>query len=93
MKVASKTGEFAGDKDVAAEIRDDYVRPRLERGKSVVLDFDKVDLATQSFIHALIAAVVRDNPDNLDRITFKNCNESVRSLIEIVVEYAQDEFE
>lgn len=93
MKVLDRTGSFAGDKDAAAAIREQYVRPSLAAGRAVVLDFQGVDLATQSFIHALIAGVVRDDPASLERIAFKNCNESVRSLIEIVVEYAQDEFE
>jgi hypothetical protein len=93
MKVFDSAGDFAGDKDAAASIRDDYIRPALANGKTVVLDFGGVNLATQSFIHALIAGVVRENPDNLDSIAFENCNESVRSLVEIVVEYAQDEFE
>jgi hypothetical protein len=93
MRVFDSAGEFAGDKDAAATIRDDYIRPTLAKGKRVDLDFSGVDLATQSFIHALIAGVVRDNPGNLDAIAFKNCNESVRSLVEIVVEYAQDDFE
>lgn len=93
MKVFSASGEFAGDKDAAASIRDEYIRPTLKSGKRVVLDFAKVDLATQSFIHALLAGVVREDPNNLDSIDFKNCNDSVRSLVEIVVEYAQDDFE
>jgi hypothetical protein len=93
MKVLTQTGAFAGDKDAAAIIREDYIRPALRKNREAVLDFAGVDLATQSFIHALIAGVVRDDPSNLDRIVFKNCNESVRSLIEIVVEYAQDEFD
>lgn len=93
MRVFTVSGEFAGDKDAAASIREDYIRATLAKGKRVVLDFAGVDLATQSFIHALIAGVVRDDPDSLDQVDFKNCNESVRSLIEIVVEYAQDEFE
>ncbi|NTW40536.1 MAG: STAS-like domain-containing protein [Cellulomonadaceae bacterium] len=92
MKVLSETGSFAGDKDAAAQIRDNYIRPTLARGKTVVLDFAGVDLATQSFVHALIAAVVREDPSSLSRVDFKNCNENVRSLVEIVVEYAQDEF-
>ncbi|WP_067246351.1 STAS-like domain-containing protein [Microbacterium resistens] len=93
MKIFDVSGAFAGDKDVAASIRDDYIRVNLAKKKRAVLDFARVDLATQSFIHAMIAGVVRDNPEYLDKIDFKNCNESVRSLIEIVVEYAQDEFE
>lgn len=93
MKILPMTGEFAGDKDAAAEIREEYIRPQLAKGRAVTLDFAGVDLATQSFIHAMIAAVVREDPTSLDKITFKHCNENVRSLIEIVVEYAQDEFE
>ncbi|MDJ0321973.1 STAS-like domain-containing protein [Pseudarthrobacter sp. PS3-L1] len=93
MKIAEHTGAFAGDKDAAASIRDEYIKPTLENGKDILLDFEGVDLATQSFIHALIAAVVREKSENLDHISFKNCNENVQSLIEIVVEYAQDEFE
>jgi hypothetical protein len=93
MKVVTRTGSFAGDKDAAASIREDYLRPNIAKGIDVLLDFDEVDLATQSFIHALIAAIVREDPASLDHIAFKNCNDNVRSLIEIVVEYAQDEFE
>jgi len=93
MRVFEESGAFAGDKDVAASIRDDYIRVNLAKKKRAVLDFAQVDLATQSFIHAMIAGVVRDDPDSLGAIDFKNCNDSVRSLIEIVVEYAQDEFE
>ena len=93
MKIVQKTSDFAGDKDVAAEIREDYIKPTLARGKNVVLDFAGVDLATQSFVHAMIAAVVRQDPGALQKIDFKNCNESIKSIIEIVVEYAQDEIE
>lgn len=93
MKIAVHTGPFAGDKDAAASIRDEYIRPNLANGNEILLDFHEVDLATQSFIHALIASVVREKPENLDYISFKNCNDNVQALIEIVVEYAQDEFE
>lgn len=93
MRLLAKTSDFAGDKDVAADIRESYIRPTLARGKTVVLDFNGVELATQSFIHAMIASVVRSKPDSLGHIQFKNCNDSIRSIIEIVVEYAQDELE
>ncbi len=92
MKVVDKTGTFAGDKDAAAEIREQYILPRLRKGLDVDLDFSQVDLATQSFIHALIAFVIRDVADSLDRISFRNCSANVQSIIEIVVEYAQDDF-
>lgn len=92
MKVFDFSGDFAGDKDAAASVRDIYIRPALARGEQIVVDFSGVDLATQSFIHALVAGIVREDPASLDLISFKNCNDSVRSIIEIVVEYAQDEF-
>ena len=93
MKVSNTAGDFAGDKDVAAHIRDSYIRPMLSQGKIAILDFDGVSLATQSFIHALLALVVREDPESLQNIRFVKCNDSIQSLIEIVVEYAQDEFD
>ncbi|NUU19526.1 STAS-like domain-containing protein [Cellulomonas humilata] len=93
MKVKRYAGSFAGDKDAAARIREDHLLPALTRGKRAVLDFEGVDLATQSFIHALIASVIREHPEWLGSIDFVNCNESVQSLIEIVAEYAQDQFD
>lgn len=93
MKILSRAGAFAGDKDAAAAIRDDYLVPRLGAGQTCILDFQSVELATQSFIYALLASVIRNEPSDLSRIDFRNCNDSIQALIEIVSEYAQDEFE
>ncbi|UFS59058.1 STAS-like domain-containing protein [Subtercola endophyticus] len=93
MKIHASTGNFAGDKDAAAHIRDTYLRPTLARGKTALLDFSHVELATQSFVHALLAAIVRENPDSLEKIDFKHCNDAIKDIIQIVVEYAQDDFE
>lgn len=93
MKIHASVGDFAGDKDAAAHIRETYLKIELARGRSPILDFAAVTLATQSFIHALLAAVVREDPGSLERIQFQNCNESIREVIEIVVEYAQDQFD
>lgn len=92
-KVFNYAGSFAGDKDAAATIRDSELRPMLLTAKQAVLDFNGVELATQSFMHALLAQTVREDPSRLDRIAFKNCNADIQSLIEIVVEYAQEDFE
>lgn len=91
-KVKRYSGSFAGDKEAAASLRDDVLRPGLAKGKSVTLDFEGVDFATQSFMHALLAQAVRDNPASLDHIEFENCNEDIQALIEIVVDYAQEDF-
>lgn len=93
IAIAKDSGAFAGDKDAAAKIREKQIRPALRGGGDVILDFDSVEFATQSFIHALLAAVVRADPQILERMQFKNCNETVQSLVTIVVEYAQEELE
>lgn len=85
-----KVGAFAEDKDVARDIREQIILPGISRGKDVCLDFEGVTSATQSFVHALISEVMRKyTADVLDRIDFKNCNESVQRIIVIVADYMQ----
>ncbi len=88
--IRQRAGAFAEDKDVAANIRDQEVKPAIERGDKVRLDFSEVDGATQSFVHALISEPIRKSGAGiLDKIEFKQCNPTVRSVVEIVVEYSQ----
>ncbi len=92
VKVLKLVGDFAEDKDVARDIRLNTVEPALKKSQSLVIDFHGVEAATQSFIHALISQVIRDHGiDVLSRIAFKDCNETVRQIIEIVVDYMQHE--
>ena len=87
-------GSFAENKDVAREIRLRQILPALREKKKVILDFSGVTSTTQSFVHALISELIRDfGPDVLDRITFKACNDTVKSLVLIVIEYMQYEEE
>jgi hypothetical protein len=84
-------GTFAENKDIAKDIRVNKIIPSLENGEEVTLDFDKVKSATQSFVHALISDVIRKNGIKiLDMIYFKNCNDTTKKIIEIVIEYMQD---
>lgn len=86
-----KVGAFAENKDIARNIRLQEIMPALTENEEIILDFEKVDAATQSFIHALISDVLRNHGnDVLDRITFKSCNETIRKIINIVVDYMQD---
>ena len=91
IKLYSFVGSFAENKDTAKDIRINKIIPSLENGNEVTLDFDKVKSATQSFIHALISDVIRKNGIKiLDRVYFKNCNDTIKKIIEIVIEYMQD---
>jgi hypothetical protein len=92
LRIADAIGDFAGDKDAAAAIRETKLKPAMASREPVTLDFAGVELATQSFIHALISELVRSSDfDALESITFENCSASVRELIEIVVEYSQED--
>ena len=91
IKLFPLVGAFAENKDLAREIRLNRLIPILEKGQEVALDFQGVDSATQSFIHALISDIIRKfGSEILDRMYFKNCNETIREIVNIVVEYMQD---
>lgn len=84
-------GDFAENKDTASTIRIEKILPALQAGEKVVLDFEGVDAATQSFIHALISDPIRRyGGEALDFVLFRNCDENVKKVIEIVVEYMQE---
>lgn len=83
-------GPFAENKDIARGLRKEKIVPALTNGHEVVLDFAGIEAATQSFIHALISELIREyGSEVLDRIAFKNCNETIKKIIGIVVDYMQ----
>ena len=91
IDVFTAAGDFAENKDVARKLRTEQLMPALERGEKVVIDFEKVSLSTQSFVHALISDALRKHgADILERISFKRCNAPVRTLIATVCDYMQD---
>jgi hypothetical protein len=91
VSIYERAGVFAENKDVARDIRLNEILPSLDKNQEVTLDFEKVDAATQSFVHALISDVLRKHGiDVLDRMNFKSCNEKVQKIISIVVEYMQE---
>ena len=91
IHIAKLAGTFAENKDIARSIRVDRLLPTLQQNKEVVLDFDTVTGATQSFIHALISSPIRKyGSEVLDLIIFKNCAPSIREIITTVTEYLQE---
>lgn len=91
IKIYDLVGSFAENKDVAKEIRINKILPALEKNEKIILNFDKVTSTTQSFIHALISDIIRKKGINiLDSIDFKDCNETTKKIIEIVIDYMQN---
>lgn len=90
IKLQPIVGNFAENKDKAREIRLTMVTPALEGGESVILDFQDVNSVTQSFCHALLSELIRNyGIDLLDRVSFANCTDEVKSIIETVIDYMQ----
>ncbi len=91
INLFEKVGAFAENKDTARDIRLQEIIPNLDKGEDVILDFEKVESTTQSFIHALISDIIRKKGiDVLDKIKFKNCNDTIKKIINIVTDYMQD---
>jgi hypothetical protein len=87
----ARVGAFAENKDAGRDIRIQEIIPSLDKGEEVILDFENVESATQSFIHALISDIIRSKGiDVLDKIKFKNCNDTIKKIINIVTDYMQD---
>lgn len=91
IKVLDLTGEFAENKDVAKDIRLKHLLPALEKGRAITFDFEDVQGATQSFIHALVSDALRKFPNVVyDNVFYKNANEEIQKIITIVYRYMQE---
>lgn len=91
IKMSDKIGTFASNKDIAKEIRTTMIIPALERQESIVIDFEGVNGATQSFLHALMSEGMRRIGVNsfLDKVSFQSCNEKIQTIVTIVTDYMQ----
>lgn len=91
IKLRKLIGDFAENKDLAKRIRMEEITPALSQGAEVVLDFDGIQGATQSFIHALISEPIREFRDiAFDKLLYKNTNDNIREIISIVYRYMQE---
>lgn len=91
IDIKKEAGVFAENKDVAARLRERIILPALRQTEEVTLNFTAVEGATQSFVHALISEALREfGPDVLDHIIFKGCNDTVRQIVTIVIDYMQE---
>jgi len=93
LKIRKYAGDFAENKDIAKKLRIEKIMPALSKHNEVVLDFDRVSGATQSFIHALISDPIRELQDAaFDNLFYKNANDDIREIISIVYRYMQESF-
>lgn len=92
LMLSSQTkGRLAGMRAAAIPIRN-QAEAALADGGDVVLDFAGIAV-TQSFIDELVGSLIlRDGPEVLQRIVFKNCSDDTRSIIEFVATDRSDQF-
>lgn len=91
INLYKEAGDFGENKDVARRLRIKQIMPALLDGEDVVLDFGGMTGATQSFIHALIVAPMREFKDIFfDKVQFKNCSPTLQQVVKIVSEYTQE---
>jgi nucleoside-diphosphate-sugar epimerase len=87
-------GSFAENKDIAKKIRKEMIFPAIAEGSEIEFDFSQVEDATQSFVHAMLSEAIRETEGEiLDIVYFSNCNETIKQIINMVVDYmveAQD---
>lgn len=91
INMRKAAGDFAENKDIAKKLRIEKIMPALSKGNEVILDFDGVSGATQSFIHALISDPIRELKDvAFNKLAYKNANDDIREIISIVYRYMQE---
>ena len=80
---------FEENVEEAARIREEEVLPSMSSGTMVVVDFEGVKFATQSFVHALMYKVIRDGQQIGSTLSIANCSRSTREAVMSVAAYAK----
>jgi hypothetical protein len=84
-------GRMADMRSAAIPIRN-QAEAALAEGGDVVLDFAGIAV-TQSFVDELVGSLIlRDGPEVLQRIVFKNCSDDTRAIIEFVATDRCDQY-
>jgi len=82
-------GPIAENKDWARDARIGRILPALRKGEEMRLDFSRVKVATQSFVHALIAEAIHLHGQTaLELLAFHRCSPQVQEAIKTVVTYS-----
>ena len=90
IKMSEHCNAFAENKDNAKVIRDKIIYPAISlKEEKIIIDFKNIESSTQSFIHALLSKMFKDEGEQLlDYIVFRNCNPSIKSIVATVINYS-----
>lgn len=85
--------EFEEDVDEAARIREEVIFPELEANGLVILHFNGIRAATQSFAHALMYRIIRDGKGIDKSLVISGSDSATQEAIRTVAAYAKVESE
>jgi hypothetical protein len=80
---------FEEDVEAAAAIREQTIIPALAADGMVILDFQGIRAATQSFVHALMYRVFRDASGVQHSLSVSRADEATREAVRAVAAYAR----
>lgn len=75
-------GSFCANGEKAAAFRFARIDPLVQAYERIVLDFQGVRNMNASFANALIANLIAQHPEALDKLQFTHCNATVRAEVE-----------
>lgn len=92
---AMKLTDLFETKDIGSRHSGKLLREKIEGhlfGKTpVTVDFGDINLITQSFADEFVGVLVRrDGVSILSNLKFKNCNDSIKDVIRLVVSYSEE---
>jgi anti-sigma regulatory factor (Ser/Thr protein kinase) len=78
----------AEDTAHAQRLVEEHLRPRVARGQAIELDFARLRVCTQSYVHALLFSLLREAYAYQVPIHITNASRAVRSALEFLESYA-----
>jgi hypothetical protein len=86
--IKERFGKLCSNGDNALCFLQDEVVPFVHKGGSIVFDFMGVRNMNSSFSNALFAnLIMREGVSVLEKVTFRNCNSSIKALINAALDF------
>jgi hypothetical protein len=82
IRLSDEFGDFLADGEKAAAFRFRRIDPFVQMHESIELDFDGIRNMNTSFANALIANLISQEPESVQKLHFSNCNPRIRVAIE-----------
>ena len=82
--------DMLSTRESGAILRDE-IRKHIENNIPVILDFEGINMITQSFADEIVGIFIREYGVNFakSRIKIKNANELVKTIIKFVISYSK----